>query len=358
MKMDKDKLIKFLNSKTKSEKNLDEKLLTVQNILKLGKENDLFQNVLELDRAFPLFGNERSLESVEIKSRELVLTSYFTSKSNPQGELSDAPSNNIDYIAPWYKSVNELKLNGIVFYDNLNSSFVKKYTTDYVQFAKCTIGSYSLNDERFIIYYLFLLKYYQKISSVLMTDARDVRFTQNPFDLIRLSKTHTLFLGRDEWNIRRQAENNPLRGFLFQLKLARKLENNFYNLPVYNAGILGGDTVSVLYFLRQLSYFLLECDSSANLNMPAFNYTIYFYWFPKLQKGFYKLLGFFFKIRIYKVFKRKKIMKLVNLFYKSNLEVNNRIDLFANTKNIVTSYPLCSGFKKFEENSDAFIIHK
>ena len=56
------------------------------------------------------------------------MTTYFCKKKDPQRNKY-ASCSNISYIKPWYYSLKRLNLNGIVFYDNIDKEFIKKYQT-------------------------------------------------------------------------------------------------------------------------------------------------------------------------------------------------------------------------------------
>ena len=75
-----------------------------------------------------------------------ILTSYFSKKKHPNhpsdsyvvGRTADGKvqNNEIEYIKPWYESVDKLKLKGFIFYDNLSDAFVEQYTTEDIKFIK------------------------------------------------------------------------------------------------------------------------------------------------------------------------------------------------------------------------------
>jgi hypothetical protein len=95
-----------------------------------------------------------------------LLTSYFSKKAHPNspqdsyvvGRNADGrvSNNEINYIKPWYDSVNNLQLNGFVFHDNLSDEFVEQYTTNKIKFIKVGDFEYSNNDYRFFCFRDFL----------------------------------------------------------------------------------------------------------------------------------------------------------------------------------------------------------
>ena len=59
--------------------------------------------------------------------KELILTTYFTSKADPQKKIF-MPNDDFSYIEKFYRSVMDHDLHAVIFYDNLSADFVEKYT--------------------------------------------------------------------------------------------------------------------------------------------------------------------------------------------------------------------------------------
>ena len=117
----------------------------------------------------------------------VILSCYFTSKIDPihasECKNKHQESNNYNYIKPLYDSVKKLNLHLVIFHDGLSDDFIKKYTTESIFFLKTKLmGNLSINDERYIIYYQFLLRY--KYKNILTSDVSDVYVVRNPFNLI------------------------------------------------------------------------------------------------------------------------------------------------------------------------------
>ena len=87
------------------------------------------------------------------ESDDIIFTTYFTSQKNPQpneyGEYTNVPKNDINYIFPWYMSVQFLKLNAVVIHDELSQEFIERFENSNLQFVRYQPKKYSLNDERF-----------------------------------------------------------------------------------------------------------------------------------------------------------------------------------------------------------------
>jgi len=294
-----------------------------------------------------------------ILDEQLLLTTYFSSKKDPQKKIN-APSVDITYIKPWYDSVNKLELNGYILHDHLPGWFIDRYSTRHTKFISCKLGNYSLNDERFFLYLNLLLNYCPNVKRVFMTDGNDVFITKDPFPLVDLYLDNKLFVGRNNGNLLRQSYiNREVRIPIFEKDYGEKLSRSFYNQPIYNAGILGGNIQVVIPFLKELTSILGACDTNNNNNMVAFNYAIHTKWyFRKHKRG----LADYVPIRWYglleRIFFNRITMNLTRLFYNRQKDHDNKNDFIGNNKHIVTSYPLCSAFKQYEEDSDAYFIHK
>jgi len=93
----------------------------------------------------------------------VILSCYFNGKNDPihHSELKEKKqeANNFNYIKPLYETAKKYKQHLIIFHDNLSDEFIKKYQTNKIIFRKTQlVSNLSINDERFIIYYEYLLK--------------------------------------------------------------------------------------------------------------------------------------------------------------------------------------------------------
>lgn len=228
----------------------------------------------------------RTIDSLDdayyMKYDTVVLTCYMTSKKDPQRSIYQ-PNDNYDYIKPWYETMIKQDLHGIIFYDKLSDEFVNEHQTHKIIFKKCTIGKYSINDERFIIYYQYLLKNPYKY--ILMTDVSDVFINRNPFDLIRNSiNNDKIFVGTNvigigatkrtpQWFQRRNWKIEPFNN---KLKDAKYDDVGFQpsEIQIYSAGLLGGSYDKIIWFLIKMTEITLIVDSTKNNNMIIFNYII------------------------------------------------------------------------------------
>lgn len=211
----------------------------------------------------------------------VVLTCYMTSKQDPQRHIIHE-SNNYEYMKPWYETMCKLGLHGIIFHDNLNDEFINKYQTDKIFFKKAVMGKYSINDERYMLYYKFLLENSYKY--ILMTDISDVHINKNPFDVITDDK---IFVGTNvvgkgpETNTPRWEERRKWKLDPFNKKIvdAGFDASGFHpgTKQIYSAGLLGGNYQKIMWFLIEMLNVMFLIDSVKNYNMIIFNYVIYKY---------------------------------------------------------------------------------
>jgi hypothetical protein len=222
----------------------------------------------------------------------VILTCYITSFKDPihHSELiplygePKQPKDNFDYMKNFYNTVLEKNLHCIIFHDSCSDEFIKKYETDKIKFIKIDVSywQYSINDERFTIYYEFLKN--NPYKKVLMCDISDVLINKNPFDII--NDDYKIFAGTNhvlagpkirtpQWFERRQTKVNRFNKYIKKFDNIGWLKNDKYQ--VYNAGLLAGNYKSVIKFLSKFDFILRELmpvSRKANWNMVIFNYII------------------------------------------------------------------------------------
>jgi hypothetical protein len=310
----------------------------------------------ELLDELKILSSEREIEEIGFSIADNVIcTTYFITKKDPQRDVI-IDKDNIKYIEPWYYSMKRENLFGIVFHDGLSSEFIQQYETEKIKFVKCQLGSYSLNDERFILYYMFFWKH--KVRSILFTDGNDVIVNQPPFDLIDNKNQFTIFVGRGRVNKLFQSEWNLDSIERFSKNIKESLPNRFYEMSIYNAGIIGGNYDTVMFFLRQMSILFININKSDNNNMAAMHYVLFNYYFPNSKKGFkkyiYGLTNLKTKIFIYRLVLKLKISDIIGYSNKIRFEG----DKTGVSKYIYTGFPLNSKFCLFETESKSYFTHK
>ena len=201
----------------------------------------------------------------------VIITTYFSQKIHPnnpndqavegRGKDGKVLQNDIKYIKPWYESINNLKLNGLVFYDDLTSDFIENYSTEFVKFIKVSPSDYSNNDWRFFIYREYLIDH--QYDNVFLTDGSDVTVVQDPNLIIAEYPEIDLFACRDSINLHQFPYIN-----LHQE--AKWKDHEWFDkmqsvLPLINMGVLGGSYLNMMEFLNSF------CQERIKMGNPDFN---------------------------------------------------------------------------------------
>jgi hypothetical protein len=291
----------------------------------------LFKKRLKVNQPKPKYTSfysdaerEVDVERLDGELTHAIVTCYFTKKADPQfGIIRARPD--INYIKPWYDSIVRLKLNGIIIHDGLDQEFIDEYKNNYIQFRKCVYGNYSIFEERWFAYYLFLVK--TNIKWVFFTDINDVVITSNPFEFA--SKADTLYIGRDNASKIRKS-----KWLLDELENFRKdsgirIPETYKLQHAYNAGVVGGERKVMLFFISKIIDLVLNCQTDTHKDMTLVNLIIHKY-FP------------------------------VKLYYDASEQPthNGKDDINVSNENLISGFPLNSLFKNFDTNSKAIFIHK
>lgn len=260
----------------------------------------------------------------------LILTTYFNSKANPQNKPNVAVDD-FSYIENFYNSVREHRLFAVIFYDNLSTEFIKLYSCENIRFVKCKILQYSLNDERFFIYQEFLNCV--SANKILMCDVNDVTFGEDPFTFI---KKNIFYIGRDHHQLTNHSQWLHEKISILPLDLQKKIPALFFTMPLVNAGVIGGDNKVINDFLYKITRLLSYVDNDKNNNMVCVNILF----FDSYWVNYCKSL----RVKI-KYFRPTDLKKL------------------ADTATIRSKYfymgkPFVSRFWKFEKNNGSYVYHK
>lgn len=223
----------------------------------------------------------------------VIFTSYFSLKKHPNdpndrwviGRQADGriAQNDFKYIESWYNSVNDLCLEGRIFYDNLSDEFLERYTTDKIKFIKVRPSDYSNNDWRFFCYRNFLEE--NKFDNIFLTDGSDVIVVKDPSKIISSFPSTDLFVCKDsmflsEFNyleLHKQARWDDY--VLFCIMASR--------WDLINMGVIGGNYDNIMSFLNQF------CETRIKLGTPEFNSDMWIgqYVFRKLLADKNILIG-------------------------------------------------------------------
>lgn len=221
---------------------------------------------------------------------KVIFGPYFTKKIKfPQHDSSNngkggSKPDDYNQMKVWYESVKRIKVNAIIFHNELSLKFTKKHETPKIKFScwnKHTRPSY--NDERFVAYRKMLRKH-PEFDFVFMTDLYDVKFIQNPFELVEKNLDYDLFLGSEnlskfnsKWMVQKSREMKiPL------------IKNKYAPGSIaYNAGIIGGSRKILLLLLDEMVKYFKNIHPKYNANMPVYNLAV-----EKLSKDYKIFTGF------------------------------------------------------------------
>lgn len=174
----------------------------------------------------------------------------------------------------------------------VDEEFVQRHTSEFVQFEFIpSLQGRSTNDARFYVYRDYILAH-RSIKRVLLTDASDVYFQRNPFELMAHLQDSKLFVGTDidmfhsmeviGWLAPRllscfgSSSLSPGSDIHAILKLSN----------VYNAGVLGGHKAMLENVLDRICDVLDSTPPAVNCNMAAVNYVIHRWFDSKVYTGF------------------------------------------------------------------------
>lgn len=226
---------------------------------------------------------------------EVVLTTYFTVKEDPQarskrrinvlkhfktwlkstkgGARREIPGiakpDEFRRIKVWYDSLQKVGCHGVIFHDCLSQGFIDRWTNDKVSFQEWELTSpRSVNDERYYCY----LKYLEdnpQIERVFLLDLFDVEFYRNPFPLIDDSR-YDILSGGDE-GIYNDEQNK-------EKMLAAFGEAHYEQDIKLHAGTCGGSRESIMKLLRAMIVVFDDLTARGqlqNLNMAIYNKCLY-----------------------------------------------------------------------------------
>ena len=199
---------------------------------------------------------------------DIIFTTYFTQNrkfSQHDCSLGCKP-NDFKVMRKWYESIWRLKLNAIIFHNELSCDFMSKYETKNIKFERWSeFNRPSYNDERFYCY-LEYLKMHENIKRGFCTDMFDVVFYKNPFELV--DDQYDLYLGSEAspsrtWNRRKYKE----------VKLPQP--NIEAGQTYFNAGIIGGDRSNLMKLFSMMIETFKKVPTNVNANMPVYNYCLH-----------------------------------------------------------------------------------
>lgn len=246
----------------------------------------------------------------------VILTSYFSKKKHPNspndshvvGRTANGTvaSNEISYIRPWYDSVKNLGLRGVVFHDALTDDFVDRHSTDLISFEKVGDFDYSNNDFRFFCFddYLHSNK---SFDFVFHTDASDVTIVKDPSKLFTDYPNVDYFACKDSIKLNQFNYMWAHEKYNFEDKV--KFLLNYNNWDLINMGVIGGRYTDMRKFYKRFR------ETRIKMGEPHFNSDMW----------------------------------LCQYLLRSQFQ----------NKKFTMGEPVCSEFKKFQnDRKDVYFIHK
>lgn len=271
-----------------------------------------------------------NVRSVDLKPedalhQQLIVTCYFTIKPDPQsGQVRS--SSDFSFIKPWHESITQLRIPGIILHNGLDPSFIEQYENDWVKFRVCTLGNYSIFEERWLLYHLILFEL-PRLERVFFTDSNDVFVTRNPF--AHVEDKLTLFVGRDQANRIKDSGWLKEECDKFTAETGYKIPKTYPYQWAYNAGVCGGSVEVMRFFTSEMAKLILLSKSNFHKDMTLLNLVIHQHFFPKLSSTHWE-----------------------------QKYVDTTKDGLASHTYLVTGFPFNSGFKDFDYASTATFIHK
>ena len=213
----------------------------------------------------------------------VILSSYFTKKKHPNHELDNhvigrnnlgfVDNDQFSYIKNWYNSITKLKLNGVIFHDNLSEAFVNKHQSEYIKFERVEESNWSNNDYRFYCFRDYLKD--KEYDWVFHADVSDVVTVKDPSKLLLDYKDHQFFACQDTCKTQSDAFNyigiHKSLGwdnlFLFVL--------NAQNWDLINMGVVGGSGADMKEFYETFCEIRNQTGNpEANINMYLCQYLL------------------------------------------------------------------------------------
>ena len=321
--------------------------LNEANILHFNGPNKPYLPGNKYEKYWNIYSNQKSYCSRIIEngintSGDILFTTYFTSKPNPQrGLLSssieassivkEVDPDSEDLTKVLFDSVSKLNLKLVVFHDGLSQQFIDEFSSANIEFITTTIKNYSTNDERFFVYKEYL-DANEKIERVFFIDCFDVKCVTDPFKIFE-EYGDRLYVGRDSCY---SIANSPylmekLKNLneLISSREAKDSFQNFLRMPLFNAGIVGGSRQRIMFLLDFMCNLFSCVDQDTNNNMVILNYAIF-----------------------------KLYMQYTNFPLSQNPDVIPMRDPYSKNENVFSGFPLNSLFKGYEDRDDVYFIHK
>lgn len=205
----------------------------------------------------------------------VVGTVLLTSIENPMCRGCDNYKPEISMLENWLRTLRDCT--AVVLHDELSPGEIAKGSSLArvpVQFVKVYPDGENLFFQRWRLWHLWLSNS-PHVEYVWFTDGSDVRMLNTPWVHMR---PMTLYVGSEDDVLSNRwiVDNHPT---------IRDLATRAKHQPLANAGLLGGDRITVLNFLDRLIW-RLESSAGDLTDMAAFNLTLYEDWDGYVETGY------------------------------------------------------------------------
>ena len=221
------------------------------------------------------------------KQENYVMSTYFTSVKNPQYSFTFL-KNGYRFVQRWFESAMKIGAHAVIFHDGLTEDLQNRMRNLYnrVDFHKVDVGlkGRSPNDYRFYLYNEYLWSH-PEIENVVLTDMRDIKFLNDPFEVMRLIGDY-VYMGIDVTFYENSWSHGWLHGVLRSCH-SKDSESMWVKLhPFYNAGVMGGTRPTMLKFLKKMTQYLDGTPHHHNCNMGTITLVTHKHFYEQSFSGY------------------------------------------------------------------------
>ena len=212
---------------------------------------------------------------IDKKINKNIIIGTLLETEDPQRQNQIMNSNNYDLLKPFVESANKFNYKVMILHNNLSEEFIKKYSTDLLEFTKVNINNeYNVYVNRFKVMYNYLKN--NPVEKVIISDVTDVVFLkENLFDYIQDGFIYT-GIENKLLNINWVEINSE------KIRSSEKKYNDWWNLnknnfKLLNCGLIGGDYKFIEAELEKFINILIKYAKNTNetSDMFVWNYVLY-----------------------------------------------------------------------------------
>ena len=224
-------------------------------------------------------------------SCNLVCASLFTGVYDVnRNEM--VPHDDFQVIKKWCQSMQDLRLNGIIFHNNFSEKTISEVQLEHIDFIKVDFNTtLNANVYRYLVYLDFLKEYGNHIKNVFFTDITDVEVVRNPFeDSFFTQNSDSLFCGDEEELLDNEWMRDHCTHFRNLMPEFKDFENENRTQTLLNCGVIGGKTAVMISLLEELTRihttYTISNQTPYTLDMGAFNFVARTGFSCRIKHGF------------------------------------------------------------------------